>query len=171
MCACLLREYLCHAAFRCVVMSVSRARRASHRGSFWRRKVAISFCRSHTRDNSAPRPSQRTSQKYLKQMAILHGDLVNQCLELAVIQAAGEDGVDDLHHNRHDVNEVGRLSLLVNDAVSLVYGLGVSGGFTVTRHQRSGALLLPYHRWGTVGRHADKTGEIQEVLLQTLKHL
>ena len=34
-----------------------------------------------------------------------------------VVQAAGEDGVDDLHHNRHDVNEVGRLgaqSHLVN---------------------------------------------------------
>ena len=55
-------------------------------------------------------------------------DLVNQCLKLAVIQAAGEYGVDYLHHNRHDVNEVGRLgaqSLLVNDAVHLVYGLGV----------------------------------------------
>ena len=42
-----------------------------------------------------------------------------------MIQAAGEDGVDDIHHNRHDVNEVDRLgaqSLLVNDAVHLVYG-------------------------------------------------
>ena len=88
-----------------------------------------------------------------------------------MIQAAGEDGVDDLHHNRHDVNEVDRLgahSLLVNDAVHLVYSLGMSGGFTVTRQQRSGALLLPNHRWGNIGRHADKTGEIQEVLLHTL---
>ena len=34
----------------------------------------------------------------VKQIAVLHADLVNQCLELAVIQAAGEDGVDDLHH-------------------------------------------------------------------------
>ena len=59
----------------------------------------------------------------VKQIAVLHADLVYQCL--AVIQAAGEDGVDDLHHNRHDVNEVGRLgtrSFLVNDAVHLVYG-------------------------------------------------
>ena len=67
----------------------------------------------------------------VKQIAVLHVGLVNQCLELAVIQAAGEDGVDDLHHNRHDVNEVGRigaLSLLVNDAVHLVYGLSASGG-------------------------------------------
>ena len=67
----------------------------------------------------------------VKQIAVLHADLVYQCLELAVIQAAGEDGVDDLHHNRHDVNEVGRLvtrSLLLNDAVHLVYGLDVSGG-------------------------------------------
>ena len=67
----------------------------------------------------------------VKPITVLHADLVNQCLEQAVIQAAGEDGVDDLHHNRHDVNEVGRLgaeSLLVNDAVHLVYGLGVSGG-------------------------------------------
>ena len=48
-----------------------------------------------------------------------------------MIQAVGADRVDNLHHNRHDVNEVGRLgakSLLVNDAVHLVYGLGVSGG-------------------------------------------
>ena len=44
-----------------------------------------------------------------KQIVVLHDDLVNQCLELAVIQAAGEDGVDDFQHNRHDVNEVGRL--------------------------------------------------------------
>ena len=54
-----------------------------------------------------------------------------KCLELAVIQYAGEDGFDDLHRNRHDVNEVGRLGalgLLVNDAVHLVYVLGVSGG-------------------------------------------
>ena len=42
-----------------------------------------------------------------------------------MIRAAGEDGVDDLHHNIHDVNEVGRLgtqSLFVNDAVHIVYG-------------------------------------------------
>ncbi len=45
----------------------------------------------------------------VKQIAVLHVDLVNQCLELVVIQAAGEDRVNDLHHNRHDVNEVGRL--------------------------------------------------------------
>ena len=47
---------------------------------------------------------------------------------MAVIQAAGEDGVDDLHHNRHDVNEVGRRgtqSLALDDAVQLVYGLSV----------------------------------------------
>ena len=37
-----------------------------------------------------------------QQIAVLHVDLVNQCLELAVIQAAGEDGVDDLYLNRHD---------------------------------------------------------------------
>ena len=63
--------------------------------------------------------------KVKQTIAVLHADLVYQCLALAVIQAAGEDGVDDLRHNRHDVNEVGRLgaqSLLVNDAVHLVYG-------------------------------------------------
>ena len=94
-------------------------------------------------------------------MAVLHVGLVNQCLELAVIQAAGENGVDNLHHNRHDVNEVGKLgakSLLVNDAVHLVYGLGMSVGLTVAHQQRRGALLLASHRWGTVGRHADKAG-------------
>ena len=54
-----------------------------------------------------------------------------QCLELAVIQTAVEDGVDDLNHNKHDVNGVDRLgaqSILVNDAVHLVYELSVSGG-------------------------------------------
>ena len=34
----------------------------------------------------------------------------------------------------------------------------------------SSVLFLPNHRWGTVGRYADKTGEIQGVLLHTLKH-
>ena len=46
-----------------------------------------------------------------------------------MIQSAGEDGDGDLHHNIHDVNEVGRLgaqNLFVNDAVHIVYGLGVS---------------------------------------------
>ena len=91
-----------------------------------------------------------------------------------MIQAAGEDGVDDLYDNRHDVNEVGRLgaqSLLVNDAVHILNGLGVSGGLTVAHQQRSGALLLPNRRWVTVGRHADKTGKIQGVSLHTLNHL
>ena len=65
-----------------------------------------------------------------------------------MIQATGEDGIDDLHRNRHDVNEVGRLgaqSLLVNDAVHLKYGLGVSDGLTDAWHTSS-ALLLPNHR-------------------------
>ena len=115
--------------------------------------MAISFCRSHTRDSMAARFSQRTSRK-VKQIAVLHIDLVNQCFGLAVMQTAGEDGADDLHHNRHDVNEVGRpgaQSLLVNGAVHLV-----SDGLTVAHQQRSGALLLPNHRWGTVDRLADK---------------
>ena len=71
-------------------------------------------------------------------------DLVNQCLELAVIRAAGEDGVDDLHHNIHDVNEVGRLgtqSLFVNDAVHIVYGRRV--------------IMKPaFFGWGFAGRIA-----------------
>ena len=58
----------------------------------------------------------------------------------------------------------------MNDAVHLVYGLGVSGGHTVVHQQRCGALLLPNHRWGTIGRHSDKTGDIRGVLLNTLKH-
>ena len=77
----------------------------------------------------------------VKQIAVLRVDIVNQCLKLAVIQAAGEDGVDDLHHNRNAVNEVGRLgaqSLLVHDAVHLVYGLSVSGGLTVAGVSRAG---------------------------------
>ena len=88
-----------------------------------------------------------------------------------MIQAAGDDRVDDIHHNRHDVNEVDRLgaqSPVVNDAGLLVHGLGVSDSLIVAHlQQRSGALLLPNHRWGIVGRHADKTGEIQGVLLHT----
>ena len=111
--------------FRFVVMSIiSRARRASQelisvgnilltkKGGDLRAQV------SHTGQlGSSPQPANFTK---VKQIAILHADLVNQCLGLAMIQAAGEDGVDNLHHNRHDVNEVGRLgtqSLLVNDVV------------------------------------------------------
>ena len=63
-----------------------------------------------------------------------------------MIQAAGEDGVDDLHHNRHDVNEAGRLgaqSLLVNDAVLLVYG------------RRVISFMKPaFFGWGFAGRVA-----------------
>ena len=70
--------------------------------------VAISFCRSHTYGTVGLLDSASELRK-VKQIAVLHVDLVNQCLELAVIPAAEEDGVDDLHHNRHDVNEVGRL--------------------------------------------------------------
>ena len=64
----------------------------------------------------------------------MHVHLVHQCLELTMVKAAGEDGVDNLQHDRHDINEVGRLStqgLLVDNAVHLVNGLSVSGGFTV----------------------------------------
>ena len=60
-----------------------------------------------------------------------------------MIQDAGEDGVDDLHHNRHDVNGVGILgahSLLVNDAVLLVYGLGVSAA----SQRRSSSEAAPF---------------------------
>ena len=39
-----------------------------------------------------------------------------------------------------------------------------SGAPAATRRPSSG------HRWGTVGRHADKAGEIEGVLLHTLKH-
>ena len=62
--------------------------------------------------------TQPVNFEKVKQIAVLYVDLVNQYLELALIQAAGKDVVDDLHHNRHDVNEVGRIgaqSLFVND--------------------------------------------------------
>ena len=107
--------------------------------------MAISFCRSHTRDSMAPR---------LKQIAVLHVGLVNQCLELAVIQAAGEDGVDNLHHNRHDVNEVGRLgakSLLVNGCSASCVWVGYvrrphSGAPAATRRPSSGQSSLGHRR-------------------------
>ncbi|MPC57366.1 hypothetical protein E2C01_051345 [Portunus trituberculatus] len=54
------------------------------------------------------------------QVAILFVDLVHQNLELAVMKALGEDGVDDLHHNRLDVKNN---KLLVVDVVHLVDGL------------------------------------------------
>ena len=165
--------------FRCAVMSNSRARRASEPsrveelisvGKILLTKKGGDLLPQVTHTGQHGSSIQPTNFAKVKQIAVLHVDLVNQCLELAMIDAAGEDGADDLHHN-HDVNEVGRLGvqslLLVNDAAHLVYGLGV---FTVAHQQRSGALLLPNHRWGTVGRHADKTGGIQEVLLHTLKH-
>ena len=168
-------------AFRCVVMFVSRARRASKsrvdelisvRKILQTKKGGDLFLQV-TNTGQYGTMTQPANFAIVKQIAVLHVGLVNQCLELAVIQAAGEDGVDNLHHDRHDVNEVGRLganSLLVNDAVHLVYGLGMSGGLTVAHQQRRGALLLARHRWGTVGRHTDKAGEIEGVLLHTLKH-
>lgn len=33
-------------------------------------------------------------------------DLIKQCLELVMMKAAGEDRVNDLHHNRYDVNRL-----------------------------------------------------------------
>ena len=33
----------------------------------------------------------------------LRSDVRQQCLELAVIQGTEEGGVNDLHHNRHDI--------------------------------------------------------------------
>ena len=115
---------------------------------------------AHTGQQCSLTQPANFAKVFKKQIAVLHVDLVNQCLELAVFQAAGEDGVDDLHHNRYDLKEVGRLggahSPLLNDAVHPVYGLGVSGGLTVAHQQRSGALLSN-HRCVTVGRHANKT--------------
>ena len=70
----------------------------------------------------------------VEQVAVVGIDLVHQCLELAVVEAAGKYGVDDLHHDRHDVNKIGRLGtqrFLVDDAVHLVDGLRVSSCLTV----------------------------------------
>ena len=69
--------------------------------------MCVHVCYENTgQHGSSTRPA---NFEKVKQIAVLHVDLVSQCLELAVIQAAGEDGVDDLHHNRHAVNEIGRL--------------------------------------------------------------
>ena len=70
----------------------------------------------------------------VEQVAVVGIDLVHQCLELAVVEAAGKYGVDDLHHDRHDVDKIGRLGaqrFLVDDAVHLVDGLRVSSCLTV----------------------------------------
>ena len=74
-----------------------------------------------------------------------------------VIQAAGEDEVDDLQRHRHDVNEVGRLgahSLLMNDAVHLVYGLGGSGGLTVAPVWRTSSEA------GSFFQHGNNSGNM-----------
>ena len=54
---------------------------------------------AHTGQHGSSASTQPANFAKVKQIAVLHVDLVNQCLELAVIQAAGEDGVDDLNHN------------------------------------------------------------------------
>ena len=85
--------------------------------------MAISFYRSHTRDNMHGSSTLPANFAKVKQIA--------RRPRQPVSGTGGDssfgrgDVVDDLHHNRHDVNEVGRLgaqSLLVNDAVHLVYG-------------------------------------------------
>ena len=54
--------------------------------------------------------TQRANFEKVKQIALVHVDLVSQCLELAVIQAAGEDGVDDIHHNSTDTTRLAHLA-------------------------------------------------------------
>ena len=47
------------------------------------------------------------------QVAIVGIVLIHQCLELVVVETAGKYGVDDLHYDRHDVNEIGRLGVRI----------------------------------------------------------
>lgn len=52
-----------------------------------------------------------------EQVAAVHLDLVHQYRELVVVKTV-DDEVDDLHRNRHDINEVKKLcaqSFLMND--------------------------------------------------------
>ena len=66
----------------------------------------------------------------VEQIVVVHVHLVHQYLELEVVKAVGEDGVDNLHHDTHDINDT--QGLLLYDAVHLVDGLSVSGSLTVT---------------------------------------
>ena len=63
-----------------------------------------------------------------------------------MIQAAGEDGAMT-PYNIHEVGRLGTQSLLVNDAVRLVYGLGVSGGLTVAGVLRAGLKCYCRAEW------------------------
>ena len=81
------------------------------------------------------------------------------------MQAAGEDGVDDLHHNRHDVNEVDRLgaqSLFVNDAVSILCMGWVCPAASSSRTSSEAApSFCPIIAGApSVVTHANKTGGI-----------
>lgn len=63
-------------------------------------------------------------------------DLICRCLELVMVKAAGEDGVDNHHDFRYDISKVGRLTtpgLLMNDAVHFMDGLCVSCNLAVTQ--------------------------------------
>ena len=57
------------------------------------------------------------------------------------MQAAGEGGVDDLHHDVDEVCILSAHSLLVNDAVHLVYGLG---GCPVASQWRTSSEAAPF---------------------------
>ena len=59
----------------------------------------------------------------VEQVVVVHVHLIHQYLELSVLKAMGEDGVDDFHHDRYDINDASRIGahgLLVHDAVHLV---------------------------------------------------
>ncbi|KAG0715066.1 hypothetical protein GWK47_012774 [Chionoecetes opilio] len=124
------------------MISVSRARRASIGG--WKndqhREVLLTeeggdlLLQAHTRDSMAPCLNQRTSQSKAGHPSVV--DLVVSAWNWRWLKGAGEDGgfttftTTDMTSAK--VGRLGAQGLLVDDAVHLLDGLGVSGGLTVT---------------------------------------
>lgn len=71
----------------------------------------------------------------VKQVTRACADFIHQILDVAVVKAVGEDGADNHDSYRQDISKAGRpraQNLLVNDAVHLMDGMGVSGSLSDT---------------------------------------
>lgn len=97
-----------------------------------------------------------------EQVVNVHADLVHKYLEIVAAKTTGEDGAYDLHHNRHDINEVGRHEthgLLVDTAVHLVNGLGMSSSLTGCTSNKAAPFFSPLGHW-----HTYKMEEVQRLV-------
>lgn len=86
-----------------------------------------------------------------------------------MVKAVGEDGADNHDSYRQNLSKAGRhraQNLLVNDAVHLMNGMGVSSSLNDTLAVR---WHPSSHCWGTVSHHTHKTCQVKGVLPHMLK--